>query len=474
MRIQPLGHDESGSTYWYFYGTRLYKEEREQIKLTIKNPTAKKSEVEKQTKVDEKNLEEEPVSESEPESQKKAKNAAAVRRSGRKRKQKAWSSYQSPRRRRKKQNLQDANESEKTKELSESDIRLDDSEDEIEQSSERSKSPVVDEKSLKVEKEVPNVENSENIKNSPSKNLDSAGAGAPGFLNDMIRRIYSTEDDDTRSSFRASDDEKDAKQSRASEVSELTDSGIQGGDSKVQMQTNDLKSLNADVKVSMNDGEESKLKVEKQEDNEKTKEKMNNESNGSEVERNWRENESKSNSNRKRPFIPVGPPPWDQENLKPTDIRWSVVCFSYEDWKILSSSFENSKSKTEKDLHRVLTEDFLPAIEQLFLQREREKAKKLAELMPRRASDRLEMKRLQRDHEEKMLADREAEELAKIEAVEAEKRARIAREEREKRLKEREKEREKRMLTQQKTREGKIRISVQRQNFSHNWPELIA
>lgn len=34
LRVQKLGFDDANNTYWYFYGTRLYKEEPLEEKKT--------------------------------------------------------------------------------------------------------------------------------------------------------------------------------------------------------------------------------------------------------------------------------------------------------------------------------------------------------------------------------------------------------------------------------------------------------
>lgn len=105
----------------------------------------------------------------------------------------------------------------------------------------------------------------------------------------------------------------------------------------------------------------------------------------------------------KRPYIPEGPPPWDQPELRapdPATRGWSLICSSLEDWQTLADSFgEKPKGKGEADLVEVLRRDFLPAMQDLFDQKEKERLGKLAELAPRRTSDRLEVKRLQKERE---------------------------------------------------------------------------
>lgn len=89
----------------------------------------------------------------------------------------------------------------------------------------------------------------------------------------------------------------------------------------------------------------------------------------------------------------------------------------------MASKFKGSTCKNEKDLHRTLTEDFLPEIPRLFAEKERLQRKRMLEFQPRRQSSRLE-KLKQKEEEEKILA-REEEEKLRLEKEERERRERL-------------------------------------------------
>lgn len=82
--------------------------------------------------------------------------------------------------------------------------------------------------------------------------------------------------------------------------------------------------------------------------------------------------------------------------------RWSVVCTTLTDWQLLADSFENSKSQCEKALYKIITKDFLPVLKDMYEQKAKRIKKKMMEFAPRRASSRLEVKKLQKSEEERL------------------------------------------------------------------------
>lgn len=58
------------------------------------------------------------------------------------------------------------------------------------------------------------------------------------------------------------------------------------------------------------------------------------------------------------------------------DRVWQVICFTEQDWQNLANKFKNSKSHKESALFKILTEDFLPNIPDLFKAKEAERRRR--------------------------------------------------------------------------------------------------
>ncbi|XP_069759811.1 chromatin remodeling regulator CECR2 isoform X2 [Narcine bancroftii] len=100
------------------------------------------------------------------------------------------------------------------------------------------------------------------------------------------------------------------------------------------------------------------------------------------------------------------------EPLKPPGRcgNWELVCQTEEEWRKLTDDLQTNASVKERQLHATLTEDFLPEICNMISHKEKQLHKKLSEMAPRRISDRLTLKRLQHEEEEKISAIAKVEE----------------------------------------------------------------
>ncbi|KAH9500496.1 hypothetical protein Btru_072079 [Bulinus truncatus] len=105
---------------------------------------------------------------------------------------------------------------------------------------------------------------------------------------------------------------------------------------------------------------------------------------------------------------------------------WQLVCDSVEDWSKLTEELKASTIYREKQLYRILKNDFMPAIPGIMIDKEKARKLREKEMMPKRSSYRLELKKLEEEQKERL--QREEEE------VEEKQRA-IAEEERRQQLK---------------------------------------
>jgi len=74
----------------------------------------------------------------------------------------------------------------------------------------------------------------------------------------------------------------------------------------------------------------------------------------------------------------------EEDSFSKVNAKWQVVCYTEEDWQLLTRKFKNCKSLHEKNLHATLRDDFLPELPRLFAEKERLQRKRMLEQQLRR------------------------------------------------------------------------------------------
>ncbi|XP_075921597.1 chromatin remodeling regulator CECR2 isoform X1 [Petromyzon marinus] len=105
---------------------------------------------------------------------------------------------------------------------------------------------------------------------------------------------------------------------------------------------------------------------------------------------------------------------------------WSLVCEYLPEWQALADSLQRSRSFKERHLYRTLVGSLIPHVTATAAEKEKTLHKQLLEMAPRRASDRLTVKRVQQEEEDRLLAIREVEQEKERERRRAEREIRKA------------------------------------------------
>ncbi|XP_066580654.1 chromatin remodeling regulator CECR2 [Amia ocellicauda] len=88
---------------------------------------------------------------------------------------------------------------------------------------------------------------------------------------------------------------------------------------------------------------------------------------------------------------------------------WSLVCATEEEWQSLADSIKGKTSSKDRQLHKLLIENFIPEISNMIIYKEKQRQEKLLDMAPRRSSDRLTIKRIIQEEEETQMAIAEVE-----------------------------------------------------------------
>jgi len=103
----------------------------------------------------------------------------------------------------------------------------------------------------------------------------------------------------------------------------------------------------------------------------------------------------------------VGPDPNTSCGVALSDLRaaWTCVCSTESEWESLIDWLQKCKVPCSIELYQLLSQNFLPQIKELFAEAERvrvrEEKQKLLELVPRRSSSRIGLKKIQQEEEER-------------------------------------------------------------------------
>merc|ERR1712226_517397 len=91
----------------------------------------------------------------------------------------------------------------------------------------------------------------------------------------------------------------------------------------------------------------------------------------------------------------------DEEEQEAT---WSVACLTELDWESLTAKYKESKRKEDRRLYRLLNDSFLPEIKEMFIEKEKEEARKMQNLLSKRSSSRLETLKKTQEERDRQLA----------------------------------------------------------------------
>ncbi|MGH0126023.1 UNVERIFIED_CONTAM: hypothetical protein FKN15_033144 [Acipenser sinensis] len=89
---------------------------------------------------------------------------------------------------------------------------------------------------------------------------------------------------------------------------------------------------------------------------------------------------------------------------------WSLACATEEEWQSLAESIKEKPSSKDRQLYKLISENFLPEISSMIVYKEKQRQERLSQTTPVRSSERLVVKRILLEEEETMVAIAEVEE----------------------------------------------------------------